>query len=123
MFAAAPCKATPDFSPAANPFILTKDFSKTAIGAVLSQEHNNVDRFLGVKGRTCRNSECNYYSSKGELLAHIYKLQKFDPLFRLNKFIVVTDYTAVLPRIPPEAIADLAEELSQFELSILDFLS
>ncbi len=45
MFAAAPCRATPDFSPAAKPFILTIDFSKTAIGAVLSQEQDNVEKF------------------------------------------------------------------------------
>ena len=68
MFAAAPCRATPDFSPTANPFILTIDFSKTAIGAVLSQEQDNVEKFLGVKGRKCRNYESNYHSSKGELL-------------------------------------------------------
>ena len=54
MFAAAPCRVTPDFSPTAKPFILTIDFSKTAIGAVLSQKQNNIERFLGVKGRKCR---------------------------------------------------------------------
>jgi len=96
MFAAAPCRATPDFSPTANPFILTIDFSKTAIGAVLSQEQNNVERFLGVKGRKCRNYESNYHSSKGELLALLYGLTKFEPLLRLNQFVVVTDSTTVL---------------------------
>jgi len=96
MFAAAPCRATPDFSPSAKPFILTIDFSKTAIGAVLSQEQDNIEKFLGVKGRKCRNYECNYHSSKGELLALIYGLTKFEPLLRLNQFIVVTDSTTVL---------------------------
>ena len=96
MFAAAPCRATPDLSPAANPFILTIDFSKTAIGAVLSQEQNNVERFLGVKGRKCRNYESNYHSSKGELLALTYGLTKFESLLRLNQFIIVTDSTTVL---------------------------
>ena len=38
MFAAAPCRAPPDFSPAAKPFVITIDFSETAVGAVLSQE-------------------------------------------------------------------------------------
>ena len=38
MFTAALCRATPDFSPITKPFILTIDFSKTAVGAVLSQE-------------------------------------------------------------------------------------
>ena len=74
MFAAALCRATPDFSPTAKPFILIIDFSKTAIGAVLSQEQNNVERFLGVKGRKCRTYESNYHSSKGELLALLYGL-------------------------------------------------
>ena len=74
MFASAPCRATPDFSPTAKPFIVTIDFSQTAVGAVLSQEQNGVERFLGVKGRKCRPYESNYHSSKGELLALCYAL-------------------------------------------------
>ena len=50
------------------------DFSQTAVGAVLSQEQNGVERFLGVKGRKCRPYESNYHSSKGELLALCYAL-------------------------------------------------
>ena len=96
MFAAAPCRATPDFSPTTKPFILTIDFSKTAIGAVLSQEQDNGDRFLGVKGRKCRNYERNYHSSKGKLLALLYGITKLEHMIRLNRFIVVTDSTTVL---------------------------
>ena len=65
MFASAPCRATPDFSPTAKLFIITIDFSQTAVGAVLSQEQNGVERILGVKGRKCRPYESNYHSSKG----------------------------------------------------------
>ena len=96
MFAAAPCRATPDFSPTTKPFILTIDFSNTAIGAVLSQEQDDIEKFLGVKGRKCRNYESNYHSSKGELLALVYGLTKFESLLRLNQFIVVTDSGASL---------------------------
>ena len=96
MFAAALCRATPDFSPTAKPFILMIDFSKTAISAVLSQEQDNIERFQGIKGRKCRNYESNYHSSKGELLALLYGITKFEPLLRLNQFIVVTDSTMVL---------------------------
>ena len=74
MFASAPCRATPDFSPTAKPFIITIDFLQTAVGAVLSQEQNGTERFLGVKGRKCRPYESNYHSSKGELLALCYAL-------------------------------------------------
>ena len=38
MFVAAPCRAQPDFAPDAKPFIITIDFSKHAVGTVLSQE-------------------------------------------------------------------------------------
>ena len=51
MFVAASCRAPPDFDLGAQPFILTIDFSKKAVGAVLSQEQKGVERFLGVKGR------------------------------------------------------------------------
>ena len=53
MFAQAPCSASPDFSVDSKPFILTIDFSKVAVGAVLSQEQHGKEQFLGVKGRKC----------------------------------------------------------------------
>jgi len=96
MFVNAPCRAAPDFKPTAQPFILTIDFSKTAVGAVLSQEQNNVERFLGVKGRKCRPYEANYHSSKGEMLALVYGLTKYNHLLRLRKFVVITDSNTVL---------------------------
>ena len=96
MFTAAPCRAPPDFSPGAKPFTLTIDFSKNAVGAILSQEQQGKDRFLGVKGRKCRTYECNYHSSKGEMLALVYGLDKFSHLLRLSKFVVITDSNTVL---------------------------
>ena len=96
MFAQAPCRASPDFSVNCKPFILTIDFSKVAIGAVLSQEQHGKERFLGVKGRKCRVYEANYHSSKGEILALVYGLQKFNHLLRYTKFIVIMDSNTVL---------------------------
>ena len=96
MFAQAPCQASPDFSVISKPFILTIDYSKMAIGAVLSQEIHGKEWFLGVKGRKCRVYEANYHSSKGEILALVYGLQKFDHLLRYKKFIVITDSNTVL---------------------------
>jgi hypothetical protein len=55
-----------------------------------------VERFLGVKGRKCRPYECNYHSSKGEMLALVYAISKFEHLLRLRKFIVITDSNTVL---------------------------
>ena len=53
-----------------------------AVGAVLSQEQHGKEQFLGVKGRKCRVYEQNYHSSKGELLALLYGLQKFNHLLK-----------------------------------------
>ena len=64
----------------------------------MSQEQNNVERFLGVKGRKCRQYESNYHSSKGEMLALVYGLSKFDHLLRLKEFVVITDSNTVLHR-------------------------
>ena len=64
MFTQAPCRASPDFSVGSKPFILTIDFSKQAVAAILSQEQHGAERFLGVKGRKCRVYESNYHSSK-----------------------------------------------------------
>ena len=68
MFTQAPCKSSHDFSVDSKPFILAVDFSKVAVGAVLSQEQHGKEWFLGVKGRKCCIYESNYHSSKGELL-------------------------------------------------------
>ena len=95
MFAQAPCRASPDFSVDSKPFFLTIDFSKVAVGAV-SQEQHSTERFLGFKGRKCRVYEQNYHSSKGELLALVYGLQKFNHLLKWKKFLVITDSNTVL---------------------------
>ena len=96
MFTQAPCRASPDFSVGSKPFILTIDFSKQAVAAILSQEQHGAERFLGVKGRKCRVYESNYHSSKGELLALMYGLQKYEHLLRWRKFVVITDSNTVL---------------------------
>ena len=85
-----------DFAPGAKLFCLTIDFSKHAVGAILSHKQKGKDRFLGVKGRKCRPYECNYHSSKGEMLALVYGLDKFSHFLRLSKFVVITDSNTVL---------------------------
>ena len=55
MFTQAHCRASPDFSVGSKPFILTIDFSKQAVAAILSQEQHGAERFLGVK---VENVEC-----------------------------------------------------------------
>ena len=44
MFASAPYRATPDFSPTAKSFIVTIDFSQTAVGAERSRKVFRCER-------------------------------------------------------------------------------
>ena len=49
MFVSAPCRAAPDFSPTAKPFVITIDFSKTAIGAI-EENADHMKATITVKG-------------------------------------------------------------------------
>ena len=57
---------------------------------------DSLHNILGVKGRKCQVYEANYHSSKGELLALMYGLQKFNHLLHWKKFVVITDSNTVL---------------------------
>jgi len=123
MFSSAPCRASPDFSLHAKPFILTIAFSKIAIGAVLSQVQHGREVFLGVKGRKCRGYEANYHSSKGEMLALLYGLTKFNHLLKFRKFVVVTDSNTVLHwstmKDPGGTIPRWLDYIQEFNFTVL----
>lgn len=77
------------------PFILTTDWSKKAVGGVLSQEQDGAERMLACVGRKCTKHETNYASVKGELAALIFSVRKFEHLLRYRPFIVRTDSSAL----------------------------
>ena len=54
MFTQAPCRASPDFSVGSKPFILTIDFSKQAVDAILSQDQHGAERFFRSILSLCR---------------------------------------------------------------------
>jgi len=60
-FSEQPLHSYPDYS-SDKPFILNTDFSKTNMAAILSQEQNCEERFIGACARKCNQSEQNYPS-------------------------------------------------------------
>lgn len=79
----------PDFS---QPFILTTDASKFAIGAVLSQGQIGNDKPICYASRTLCESETNYSTIEQELLAIVWATKYFRPYLFGRKFKIVTDH-------------------------------
>lgn len=89
-FTKAPTRGFPDYE-SDQPFILDTDFSKEACSAVLSQVQSGQERFLACFAKKNSPAERNYPSMKGELLAIILALRKFEHILRAKKFLIRTD--------------------------------
>lgn len=81
--------AYPDFS---KQFILTTDASDYALGAVLSQIQDNVEKPIAFASRTLNSTETNYATNEKEALAIIWAVKKYNPYLHGSKFTLVTDH-------------------------------
>ena len=83
----------PDF---AKPFMLSTDWSKTALGAVLSQMDTTCspprEYPIAFASRLCSGPESRYAPQKGECLALVWAIQKFRPYIHGRDFEVYTDH-------------------------------
>ena len=86
----APILSHPDFS---KRFILDTDASKDAIGAVLSQEVNGVEKVIAFGSRTLTKSERKYCVTRKELLAVVHFVKHFRHFLYGRPFIVRTDHS------------------------------
>ena len=98
-FSKSPIRGFPDYH-SEEPFMLSVDFSKQNLAAVLTQKQRGedgelVERFLACAGRKTTKYEANYASSKGELAACMFGLRAFEHLLRFKKFILYTDNSGV----------------------------
>ena len=90
-FLKSPTCAYPDFSPTASPFILDTDFSTKCCGAVLPQEQNGQEQFIACAASKNNTAQSSYPSYKGELLAVVTALRKFEHLLQIRPFILHTN--------------------------------
>lgn len=89
-----PVLRLPDFN---KPFILTTDWSKVAIGAVLSQvdADTGFDHPVAFASRLLNAAECNYSPTEGELLALVWAVNKFRLYLDGRHFTAYTDHHAL----------------------------
>lgn len=81
--------AYPDFN---LPFILTTDASDHAVGAVLSQVQDKIERPIAFASRTLNKAETNYSTIEKEALAIIWAIRKYKPYLLGNQFKLYTDH-------------------------------
>nr|GEX40338.1 reverse transcriptase domain-containing protein [Tanacetum cinerariifolium] len=77
------------------PFELMCDVSDFAIGAVLGKRYEKHFRPIHYASKTLTEAESNYTTTKKEMLAVVYALEKFRSYLIMNKCIVHTDHSAL----------------------------
>jgi transposase InsO family protein len=97
-------------------FVLDTDASNFAIGAVLSQVQNGVERVVAYGSRALDRREQNYCVTRKELLAVVYFMRLFKQYLLGARFRVRTDHAALswLKRTP-DPIGQQARWLEQIE--------
>ena len=88
----APVLAFPNFR---HPFVIDKDASETALGAVLSQITDGEDRPIAFESRVLSKTEMNYATTKREALGIIQAMQWFRPYVYGSQCIVRTDHASL----------------------------
>ncbi|CAN6566339.1 unnamed protein product [Malus baccata var. baccata] len=92
MLTSAPIIVPPDWS---LPFELMCDASDYALGAVLGQRKEKRPHVLYYGSRTLNDAQLNYSTTKKELLAVVFALDKFRSYLLGTKVIIYTDHAAL----------------------------
>jgi hypothetical protein len=77
------------------PYILYTDASREAVGYVLSQEQEGVERVICYGGKSLSPCESNYSITELEFLAVSYAVEDCDDYLRYAKFTIVTDHASL----------------------------
>ncbi|KAF8104119.1 hypothetical protein N665_0178s0005 [Sinapis alba] len=77
------------------PFEVMCDASDYAVGAVLGQRKEKKLHIIYYASRTLNDAQCNYATTKKDLLAIVYAFEKFRSYLVGSKFIVHTDHATL----------------------------
>jgi len=105
----------PDFS---QPFVVTTDASKYAVGGILSQGPVGEDHPIAYTSRLLNAAEQNYSTIEKELLAIVYSVNHFRPYLYGQKFLLVTDHK---PLIWLHSVKDPTSRLLRWRLRLAEY--
>jgi len=77
------------------PFEIMCDASDYAVGAVLGQRKDKKMHAIYYASKTLDGAQVNYATTKKELLAVVYAIDKFRQYLVRSKIIVYTDHSAI----------------------------
>ena len=104
------------------PYIIDTDASDVALGAVLSQKIDGVERPIAFFSRVMNSTQRNYCTTRRELLAVISALQHFRHYLLHNKVILRTDHHSLkwlqTFKRPEGILARWVETLAKFDFTI-----
>ena len=119
MLSSAPLLAYPR---ADTPYILYTDASREAVGYVLSQEQDGVERVICYGGKSLSLCESNYSITELEFLAAAYAVEDCDEYLRYAKFTIVTDHASLSGYIkktePKGKMARRRQALLEYDFTI-----
>ena len=106
----------PDFT---QPFLLQTDWSKDAVGAILSQVGvDKLERVVAYASRTCQPAERAYAPVHGECLAVVWAVKLFRPYLYGRPFRVQTDHNALKWLMTTK---DLTGRLARWSLKLQEY--
>ena len=89
LLTAAPLLRRPDFN---HPFILQTDWQPTGMGAILSQNIDQVEHVIAYASKSLKAREHHYAPTEGELQACMWAIRHFHCYLHGHRFILETDH-------------------------------
>lgn len=114
----APILAFPNCRPDAPTFVLDTDASDSAIGGVLSQEIDGVERVIAFASRSLSKPEKHYCTTRRELLALVHFTRHFRPYLLGRHFYIRTDHASLTWL---QSLKDIDGQLARWLLSLQEF--
>jgi hypothetical protein len=109
----------PDFT---QPIILACDASTKAVGAILSQTRNGVERPVAYCSRQLNSAESKYSITELELLALIFAVKQFRCYLYGRQFKVYTDHRALKWLLnlqdPSSRLTRCAMKVSEYDFTV-----
>ena len=103
--------------------VLDTDASGHAVGAVLSQEQDGVERVLAYYSQTLKPAERQYCVTRKELLAVVKGIRQFHVYLYGHHFTIRTDHAALRWllnfRYPEGQVARWLQQLQEYDLQTL----
>ena len=115
LLTSAPLLRRPDFN---QPFILQTDWQPTGMGAILSQNIENVEHVIAYASKSLKIQEQHYAPTEGELLACLWAIRHFHCYLHGHRFVLETDHKALTYLLTSK---NLSTKLTRYAMELQEY--